>query len=203
MDNKKTFDELYPHAAANTAIIVIEHDGVPFSRLALEGRCWNCGQATHWVGLAFEDYICSPQCFSVKWGEYMQALTNSGLDRPFSEDEKKTKHQKHTRLPLYILRDGIPVPEPDLLAWAEWFENADHIRVAFSKVGEVDVSTVFLGFDLAYGIGAPKLFETMLFGGPDNQRCIRYSTLEAAMRGHEEVVVSEEKRQGINRLEEA
>lgn len=88
----------------------------------------------------------------------------------------------------YILKDGVPVPEPDLLTWAKWFENDDNRRVAFTKIGNVDVSTIFLGIDHAFFGGKPVLFETMVFGGEMDQRQERYYILEEAMIGHERVV---------------
>jgi hypothetical protein len=50
-------------------------------------------------------------------------------------------------------------------------------------IGEVRVSTVFLGIDHAWE-GPPLLFETMVFGGPLDEEMERYSTWEEAERGH-------------------
>jgi hypothetical protein len=88
----------------------------------------------------------------------------------------------------YILKDGVPVPEPDLLTWAKWLEDDDHRRVALTEVGEARISTVFLGLDHSFGGGAPVLFETMVFGGELDEHCQRYYTLEEAMIGHERIV---------------
>jgi hypothetical protein len=83
----------------------------------------------------------------------------------------------------YILNGHEPVAA-DLMTWAQWFEKADR-RVAFNKIGDTDVSTVFLGIDHNfYGRGAPLLFETMVFGGPLDQECQRYSTWDQAEAGH-------------------
>jgi len=55
-------------------------------------------------------------------------------------------------------------------------------RVLFTPVR---VSTVWLGLDHSFGReGQPLLFETMIFGGRCGQDCERYSTVEAARRGH-------------------
>lgn len=49
----------------------------------------------------------------------------------------------------------------------------------------IRVSTVFLGLDHNLGgYGPPLLFETMVFGGPLNEHCIRYSTVDQAAHGH-------------------
>jgi hypothetical protein len=65
----------------------------------------------------------------------------------------------------YILRDKIPVPEDDLLTWADWIENCPKERIVRQEyVGELWVSTCFLGLDHDhFGKGPPLLFETMVF----------------------------------------
>ncbi len=88
----------------------------------------------------------------------------------------------------YILNDGEPVLEPDLLKWAKWHEKDSNRRVAFTKPQDADVSTVFLGIDHSFNGGAPVLFETMIFGGEHDQYQERYCTLEEAMIGHERAV---------------
>jgi hypothetical protein len=89
----------------------------------------------------------------------------------------------------YILKDGVPVLESNLLTWAKWFEGGDDKRrVAFTEIGGVKVSTVFLGIDHSFGGGAPVLFETMIFGGEHDKYQERYCTLEEAMIGHEKAV---------------
>jgi hypothetical protein len=89
----------------------------------------------------------------------------------------------------YILKDGKPVLEPDLLKWAKWFEGGDDKRrVAWTEIGDVKVSTVFLGIDHSFGGGVPVLYETMIFGGEHDEYQDRYHTLEEAMIGHEKAV---------------
>lgn len=74
----------------------------------------------------------------------------------------------------YVLNEhGKPIPEPDLLKWAAWFETAER-HVADENVGDSRISTVFLGIDHAFNGGAPVLWETMVFGGPmseETERC--------------------------------
>jgi len=86
----------------------------------------------------------------------------------------------------YILKDNIPVPEPDLIKWGKWMEKAD--SVAQDKVGEMLVSTVFLGLDHQFGAGEPVLFETMVFGGEYDGEQDKYSTWEEAEAGHAEIL---------------
>jgi len=87
----------------------------------------------------------------------------------------------------YILEGHTAVLATDLITWAKWFETGDR-TVAKTKIGDSDVSTVFLGLDHNYGDGRPLLFETMIFGGKSNGFQERYSTWEEAEKGHIEVV---------------
>jgi hypothetical protein len=91
----------------------------------------------------------------------------------------------------YILSDdGEPVPEPDLMKWARWFETTRFWRLAFDQISEyVVVSTIFLGLDHRFGgDGPPILWETMVFKNGEAQDMIRYSSRAAAMEGHEKLV---------------
>jgi hypothetical protein len=79
----------------------------------------------------------------------------------------------------YVLdSEWKPVLEPDLFKWAEWFETTDRM-VKVEKVGDCEVSTVFLGLDHAFGDGPAVLRETMVFGGALDQEQERCSGLRA------------------------
>jgi hypothetical protein len=95
----------------------------------------------------------------------------------------------------YVLDDdGEPRAEPDVLAWARWFERAskDGSRILAhdrdeSGDSDVLVSTVFLGLDHNFSAhGKPVLWETMILGGPLDQYQQRYSSAAAAHAGHRE-----------------
>jgi hypothetical protein len=89
----------------------------------------------------------------------------------------------------WILDDHEPVAT-DLITWAKWFETAER-HVARTRVGEADVSTVFLGADHNFvGGGAPILFETMIFGGPHSDSVWRYATWAGATTGHARIVAA-------------
>ncbi len=84
----------------------------------------------------------------------------------------------------YILdADGNPVPEPDLMTWAQWMQTAVR-SIARDEIDGVTVSTVFLGLDHSFFSGPPVLWETMIFGGPHNDYQRRYSTRDEALVGH-------------------
>lgn len=93
----------------------------------------------------------------------------------------------------YVLNaDNQPVPEPDMMRWAQWFEHANR-RVDYTQITSVlTVSTVFLGVDHRhFGKGPPVLYETMVFGDADDTdhgEDRRYSTWDDAATGHAMVV---------------
>lgn len=72
------------------------------------------------------------------------------------------------------------------------FEDTRRVALTtLARVGpcKVDVSTVFLALDHNYFGGPPLLFETMIFGGPEDQEFQeRWSTFQGAKAGHEAIV---------------
>lgn len=69
----------------------------------------------------------------------------------------------------------------------EWGEGS-YCRIALDDIGDVRVSTVWLGLDGGYGGGPPVIFETMVFGGKYDQYQMRYCTEWEAIVGHGEAV---------------
>jgi len=92
------------------------------------------------------------------------------------------------RRPLkYILNDEHePVPESDLIKWAEWFENVENRRVAREDVGDGYVSTVFLGLDHNFWGGPPILFETLVSA---TNEITRHCTWWEAIAFHDQAVM--------------
>jgi hypothetical protein len=82
----------------------------------------------------------------------------------------------------YILEGHKAVPA-DLMTWASWFEAAgDSLIVAETDIAHVSVSTVFLGLHRFSRAGPPQIFETMIFGGPEDgwqERCATWEEAEA------------------------
>src|SRR5215471_18943606 len=97
----------------------------------------------------------------------------------------------------YILdENGIPMIPKGLLEWGKWMEKHTAERiVGKTKVGDAEVSTVFLGLDhgaatwrgldesdpLTY---KPVLWETMIFGGENDQFQVRHDSKEKAQIIH-------------------
>lgn len=91
---------------------------------------------------------------------------------------------------LYILNEqGEPIPTDDPVEWAEWFSVHFHERVIAhdrdeSGTNAILISTVFTGINSAFS-GPPILWESMIFGGPLNNTCQRYTSRDAAIIGHQ------------------
>jgi len=85
----------------------------------------------------------------------------------------------------YILVGRDVIPAISVMTWVRWFNEADR-TVARTDLGYALVSTVFLGLDHnILGEGPPKLFETLVFGGPLDGEMVRYSTWDEAVEGHD------------------
>lgn len=65
----------------------------------------------------------------------------------------------------------------------------EYRRVARDEVGDVTVSTVWLGLDHGFGMeDAPLIFETLIFGGDHDGEMMRYPTRDEALAGHAQAV---------------
>lgn len=93
-----------------------------------------------------------------------------------------------TYLGNYILdKNGDPKKEPGIVKWGKWMEKNER-HIADDKIGDVRVSTVFLGLDHSFTKGKPILFETMVFGGEHDEEMWRYKTKKQAIAGHNKVL---------------
>ncbi len=90
----------------------------------------------------------------------------------------------------YILnKNNKPIPKPALDASA-WLQKNDHRRIVKQdQVGDIFISTVFLGLDHAWDKAqGPILWETMIFGGEHDEYQERYTSHEDALEGHEKAL---------------
>ena len=93
----------------------------------------------------------------------------------------------HDWIGTYILEGKKAIPV-DTLTWAKWFQNNPR-HVNDELVGDIRISTVFLGLDHGWRSDRPPLlFETMIFGGPHNEEMQRCSTWEEAEVIHKATV---------------
>lgn len=96
---------------------------------------------------------------------------------------------------LYILDEHHnPIPEPDPIRWAEWFEKGERV-VRRESVGPYFISTVFLGMDhnMWHPDHHPLLYETMVFdanGSANGEMDIqeRCATWDEAVAQHDRIV---------------
>jgi hypothetical protein len=70
----------------------------------------------------------------------------------------------------------------------EWAGFEDP-QIALYEEDDVTISTVFMGINHQFGDGPPLIFETMIFGGPLDDYCWRYSTEAEALAGHQGAIV--------------
>lgn len=96
---------------------------------------------------------------------------------------KKAEPSKRSLTIYAILKGRTVVGVDSVEEWASNYEDG-HRRVANDVIGEIEISTVFLGLDHSFGEGPPMWFETMIFGGPLNHEMQRYSTYDEAEAGH-------------------
>jgi hypothetical protein len=86
-------------------------------------------------------------------------------------------------LPMYVL-DGKTPRRAKWTEYLRWRLSGADPHVGLDIIGGVEISTVFLGQDAACGMypEAPRLFETMIFGGRHNlfqARCTTWKEAEA------------------------
>lgn len=87
---------------------------------------------------------------------------------------------------FYVIENGRPVAVT-VEVWRKWFEEADRV-VAKDNIGKVTVSTVFVGINNDPNSSLPVLWETMIFGGPQDGYHDTYTTLEDAIEGHSKAI---------------
>ena len=78
---------------------------------------------------------------------------------------------------LYRNREGEPITQEE---WARLFEIDSYKIVMRTEMGDIKVSTVWLGLIHPNDM----FFETMIFGGEYDQQMWRYRSEEGAQYGH-------------------
>jgi hypothetical protein len=89
----------------------------------------------------------------------------------------------------YILDEENRPVKSSIIEAGEWLDkNLKRKAVKQEHVGDVYVSTVFLGLDHSFNSDKPVLWETMIFGGDHDQFQGRYSSYEDAVIGHQKAL---------------
>jgi hypothetical protein len=88
---------------------------------------------------------------------------------------------------LGYARDGRPLT--DVFEWSFLHSNLAYVHVGCTMIGDVEVSTVWIGIPQAGSTPErPLIFETMIFGGELDGHTWRYATEQEAELGHERTV---------------
>jgi len=86
---------------------------------------------------------------------------------------------------MFILDGRQVIPTESILEWGKCFQDSEKRIVARTEIGNITVSTVFLGVDHGWGPRSEGLvFETMVFGSGRVDLVGRYSTWADAEEGH-------------------
>jgi hypothetical protein len=90
----------------------------------------------------------------------------------------------------YILdNNNKPIAATSIMEAAEWLDNNPNRKVVKQEhIGDIFVSTVFLGLDHAWNSDIPVLWETMIFGGEHDQYQDRYTSHKDALEGHKKAL---------------
>jgi hypothetical protein len=87
---------------------------------------------------------------------------------------------------LYILDENNKPIRSTIVDCGEWLnKNPERKAVKQERIGDIFISTVFLGLDHALNSNIPVLWETMIFGGEHDQYQERYTSYEDALEGHQ------------------
>lgn len=74
--------------------------------------------------------------------------------------------------------------EADLMKWSDWIMHDENRIIKQTKIGGTLISTCFLGLS----IGDDRLFETMVFNGPEEDLQFRDETYAEALSRHDMLV---------------
>ncbi len=94
---------------------------------------------------------------------------------------------------FYILEDDMKTPKlcPDPVEHNDWWAKVrgdGDFHVKETMVGNIRVSTVFLGINMTPYQKEANTFETMVFGGDFDKQQMWFSTYDKAVRGHDAMV---------------
>jgi hypothetical protein len=99
----------------------------------------------------------------------------------------ENQREKYLHNSLYVLKNKIPVPEPDIRKWGVWRRLNTRVVKKTNFAPDIEVSTVFLGVDYSSGNGELQVFETFVFGGLLDGEQTRCATWEEAEVIHKDM----------------
>jgi hypothetical protein len=110
----------------------------------------------------------------------MAATASMEGGREVADDARKEGEAMTGLYTLDANGDAVSVPEGTMPPRL----TIEQRTVAKTKVGDAEVSTVFLWIDHSWNGGPPVLWETMIFGGLHSDYQERYTSRAAAIAGH-------------------
>lgn len=96
--------------------------------------------------------------------------------------------KKGKTYPFKGIDSGFIYNKRKVIRWAKYFTNIMNRQVAYTEIGGVIVSTVFLSLNHDYCLHRPLLFETIFSDDDFGGTCWRYATIKDAKRGHKAAV---------------
>ncbi|MEW5857481.1 MAG: hypothetical protein AB1861_08875 [Cyanobacteriota bacterium] len=113
-----------------------------------------------------------------------------GLNESFSQAPNlirmRSLNDKCIKKMYYVLDEDHNPVAATLIEWAEFLAVFSNVRVAEDYVGNVRISTVFIGSNIHLS-NPPLVFETMIFNAGENYQ-IRYATWDEAIAGHQRIL---------------
>src|SRR5262245_37646077 len=108
----------------------------------------------------------------------------------FATRQSMPQDSDYAHINTYVVdAEGEPQVEPDFDRWQAWMQWNDQPLAETHVARGVWVTTRFMGFDQrGIKIGAPLLWETMIFGGPHDLHQQRYTSEADALKSHERAV---------------
>lgn len=94
----------------------------------------------------------------------------------------------HSIEPLYIFDENDTIIEESLNVWWEFYKDIERRRIGYDIIGNITVSTVFIGLNHSCYNDEPALFESTIFENGNEKYCKRYYTWEEAQEGHIKIV---------------
>lgn len=85
----------------------------------------------------------------------------------------------------FTLDENDNVVPVDKYVWLDLDSVKANRIVKKTEIGEVEVSTIFLGMFFGSEDEVPLVFETVIFGGEFDQSRIRYASKAEALEGHD------------------
>ncbi len=111
-------------------------------------------------------------------------VMNNTENAPFADNSENILEGN-----LYKLDGKKPVP-CSFEEYITFMKSATHRIIEQTQIGDWLISTVFTGMDHAFGQGEKRLFETTVFGLPNDTRpCWYFSTWNQAIRKHRKLAV--------------